>query len=374
MLSLYDCLENEYKQLSKTTNLELNDYSLVNKCSFQELINDDKLCIKLISQVLELDITNIAINRYRASHIVSTWLLGLGLGRYFNFERGIQGLCNLYYQKIWLQSAILHDYGYFCNEINKDNLQIEEITKNYNLLTDNYSDYALTCLNGMSLRTEFARYFSYTYDEIEKYFRYSKAFHKNDEEIVDYERSDHGIVGGCIAFSKYCKNIKHMKINFNYGSSDVLTIIQKLSCIIAVSHNIFKSKDEEKDNEYKTYGLYNLLSNSPIRIKKENNFLSLLSLVDTIECTKRFSKKVNPDEYLIQSTTLKYVDIDLQNGEITINFQRLNEYLTKTRKSNEMVKKLKAHVDSVANLNTWTEFNSHIGSNNKEVRISIKND
>ena len=97
-------------------------------------------------------------------------------------------------------------------------------------------------------------------------------------------------------------------------------------------------------------------------------------MVDTIECTKRFSKKVNPDEYLIQSTTLKYVDIDLQNGEITINFQRLNEYLTKTRKSNEMVKKLKAHVDSVANLNTWTEFNSHIGSNNKEVRISIKND
>ena len=88
MLSLYDYLENEYKQLSKTTNLELNDYSLVNKCSFQELINDDKLCIKLISQVLELDITNIAINRYRASHIVSTWLLGLGLGRYFNFERG----------------------------------------------------------------------------------------------------------------------------------------------------------------------------------------------------------------------------------------------------------------------------------------------
>ena len=31
MLSLYDYLENEYKQLSKTTNLELNDYSLVNK-------------------------------------------------------------------------------------------------------------------------------------------------------------------------------------------------------------------------------------------------------------------------------------------------------------------------------------------------------
>ena len=37
----------------------------------------------------------------------------------------------------------------------------------------------------------------------------------------------------------------------------------------------------------------------------ENKLLMLMSLVDTIECTKRFSERENPKAYLQEKTVLK---------------------------------------------------------------------
>ena len=54
---------------------------------------------------------------------------------------------------------------------------------------------------------------------------------------------------------------------------------------------------EKYDAKYGKHGLNGLLSTAPIKVTKKNKLLLLLSLVDIIECTKRFSsKKINGDK------------------------------------------------------------------------------
>ena len=70
----------------------------------------------------------------------------------------MKGFGKLYFEQLWLQSAMLHDYGYFRDEI-KEAIQISELTKEYDLLTDLYVDSDLNCLNGMSVKLEFEHFF-----------------------------------------------------------------------------------------------------------------------------------------------------------------------------------------------------------------------
>lgn len=67
-------------------------------------------------------------------------------------------------------------------------------------------------------------------------------------------------------------------------------LLYKTACLIAAQHNIFKSENLESDTTYKEYGLNSLLSTTPIAVSNANPLLYLLSVVDTIECSKRYEK------------------------------------------------------------------------------------
>ncbi len=378
MNSLFEYLESIYTHLPFLAHLEFNSLEIIKSNKFEDLINDDKKCIELISSVLEFPMEAVSINRDRASHIIVTWLLGVGFGEFIKSENKLTGFADLYKSRLWLQSAIIHDYGYFCQEI-ENFLPIEALTKDYDLLTDTYSVDELQCLNGLSSNSETRCFFTYSYSEIKNYYRYIQSQHKdesndrisNDKSLL-CENSDHGIVGGCKAFHKYCKYITSLKAKLHYGSSSVITKIQKISCIIAASHNIYKA-DAKNDNCYMKFELKDLTSTSPIRITRSNFLLLLLSLVDTIECTKRFSKKANAKEYLWQSTILKYVDINVNNQALKIDFSRLDNYLLENRKSKDMRQKLKGHIQSIINLGSWTDFfATNDPMNEKLVTISFK--
>ena len=370
MNSLLNYLESIYKRLPSLVQLDINSCEIINSNEFKDFINDDKKCIELISSVLEFPIETIFINRHRASHIIVTWILGVGFSNFVKGSTVLTGLSNLYETRLWLQTAMVHDYGYFCREI-KSCLPLETLTKDYDLLTDVYSVQALKCLNGLSLNSEFKCFFSYSYQEIKNYYAYIQSVHKN--VMKDFEDvSDHGIVGGCKAFSKYCKHIISLKNKIDYNSSDVITKIQKISCLIAASHNIFKSNGDS-DKAYIEAGLEDLTSTSAIRVTRKNFFLALLSLVDTVECTKRFSKKDNPHEYLLQSTILSYVDINVENKVIQIDFSRLDNFIAKERRSDQMRQKLKKHIEAIAGLDSWTDFYATRNNANKEmVEVALK--
>ena len=375
MKSLFKYLEDIYNKLPSLAQLDCNTCQIIKQIEFKELIDDDKKCLKLISSTIEFPAQTLSINQHRASHIIVTWILGVGLSDFVKDGQALTGLANLYETRIWLETAMIHDYGYFCQEIKKC-LPIENLTKDYNLLTDNYDIDILQCLNNLSTNQNYSCFFSYSYVEIKNYYHYIQSWHQSlknnsvssNESFDDF--SDHGIVGGCKAFSKYCK---HIATENKYNKpSDVITIIQKLSCINAASHNIFKSSPE-KDKKYIEAGLGDLTSESPSRITRTNFFLSLLSLVDTIECVKRFSKKDNPREYLIQSTILDKVDFESNINTISINFNRLDRFISNDRKSNKMKQKLKQHIDAITKLDEWTDFKAIRNCNDKNlITISFK--
>lgn len=351
MISLYHYAQETYNRIRMGEGV-LNSAArkIVVEKSFDEMISNDELCINLIQAVLDFNSPLVKANRNRASHIIVTWLLGIDLGKRLGTDCVDGEFANRNYYRLWLQSAMLHDYGYFVKEISEDLNSIDDILKPYSLLEDKYDPEFLKCLNDMRNSDEFSGFFSYEYDEIRNYFRYSQDYHRNMKKNAGSEKNDHGIIGGCIAFNKYCKSLKRHKIKEDSEN----TRIQKIACIIAASHNIFKSGNAETDTKYMEYGLDNLLSTSSVRINDSNKLLLLLSLVDTIECTKRFSAKENRKEFLQQKTTLKYVGISFEDNKISLDFSGLYDYVAYVRKSENMMRKIEEHVDAIVGMGSWT--------------------
>ena len=92
---------------------------------------------------------------------------------------------------------------------------------------------------------------------------------------------------------------------------------------------MFRSTNLESDLVYNQYGLTQLLSNSPKAISKDNPLLYLLSIVDTIECTKCFQNLSLPFSSrffnLKINIILDNVFIDLINDSIIIDYSQLND-------------------------------------------------
>ena len=360
-LSLYEFIEQTYNNLLNLhIGLDEKEYKIIKFNSFEKIINDSNLCVDFIRCILDDDPNAIIFNKQRATHILVTWLLGVALADTFQLNKYPAGVGSLYLGRIWLQTAITHDYGYFRKEVKDEDLQIENLIKEHNLFMDDYGNGEFRYLNNMSIIEETKCFFSYTYDEVLNYFQYRKEQLKNDKN----EKNDHGIIGGALVFSNYCKKVERdLKMKLKNGMNGIypspaIMKEQKIACFIAATHNIFKSDSAEKDAIYRRYSLFNLLSTSPKRVTIENKLLMLMSLVDTIECTKRFSERENPKAYLHEKTVLKRTSINVLENGIELDFNDLHSYIINERKEFEMDGILIRHVNAVASINTWTDFDS----------------
>ena len=369
-ITLLDYLESIYKNdLINKTGLNEIPYKFIKDHNFSTLISNDVDCFELIKELINQTgtPTNMLVkqNIYRASHIIITWILGVGLGK----KLGVDKEFNFY--DIWLMASIVHDYGYFKKEVRDPSTDLTLFK--YKLLTNHYDDSFLKCLNNIETNENYKWFFYYSYNEIINYFNYSKEYHKNEEANSYNEKCDHGIIGGCALFDEYC--IKCLKeIEKGLGQSDIITINQKIACITCASHNIFKSNSLETDEIYKKNNLNRLLSTSTEKINKEYYILFLLCLVDTIECTKRFSKKDNPKQYLQQLTTLKLVKICEVDKGIKLDFSDLASYLKDSKKDDKLLEKLSKHCSSIEGLSKWADFKTNFYEQNNKFKISVISD
>ncbi|MDD6197442.1 MAG: hypothetical protein PUB12_11310 [[Clostridium] aminophilum] len=363
MVTLYEYAESIYERLEFDNDLDSVARQFIHEISFEELFKDDGMCLKFIQVVLKFS-GPVVRNKDRASHIVITWLLGVGFGEHMHINQ-FPGVEDTLQMSLWLQTSLLHDFGYFCKELGQKDLRRKDIVGDYDLLEDEYNNQSLSCINNIRLSTSFKQYFTYSPDEINNYFTYSVYYHKDEEERRGIERADHGIIGGCIGFKRYCERLKQDEQPFE---NKKILQMQKIACYVTASHNIFKSASSKSDVLYIKFGLDGLLSSSPIRVTTANMLLLLLSLVDTIECTKRFSAKVNGNiNYLQQSTTLKYVSVEEQPEGIGLDFSGLYNYATKKRKNKEMAEKVINHVNAIEGLSTWTTFQTQ-----RDSKLTIK--
>lgn len=384
-MKLVELLEEEKNKYIDLINDNATAISFLKNNNIQEIMNSPDLSAKLAGYILDsydsndshfFSINMSLLTKKRIQHTVAIWLMGLGINSRLNLYK--KGFFND--ERLWTLTSIGHDYGYFSDEIKDGETTIEELTKNYNLLTNTYDKEFLYCLNGIDTSEMFKKYFTYDYDILNKYFNYSKYLHEiypdeKDNEII--EKCDHGIVGGCKLFEQICKNIepkkkKTRKFGYTmYSPSIIETQMTKIACINVAYHNIFKAK-EENDEDYNNFKLDILSSKKNPTIDGENDLLLLLSLIDTVECYKRFSKKKG-EPSLENKTIINYIYLDFINDYLVIDFNHLSENIAASSRSTENKKKLinelDKHILGILELPNWTPFD--IERDNFKVKIKF---
>lgn len=376
-MKMIELLENAKKDINTLIQLNAEEMDKLNSIEFSYFINDDDKCaefVELVSSDFELlekkeNKFKILQRKDRASHSVITWLLGVGINNNLEiFGNGYHN-CNL----LWIQTSVNHDYGYYLDEIKDKRIKLEDIAQKYDLLADDYSNIEFDDLNQYlkNIRLSgYGNFFTYNPDIIKNYYDYKKEWsikHKEKEEI-----NDHGIVGACKLFRLYCEDAKSIVKKGGPLPSITQMEIKKISCYNIASHNIFKSSSKKDDIAYKKHKLDTLTSTSPASIKKDNGLLMLLSLVDTIECYKRFSRK---DKMGLNSKTiLEHTEINFSDKKLEISYKPLDDYIQKTNREIEIIEKmrdiLKKHINGIVDLQKWTEFKT-IKIDDFSVQISL---
>ena len=128
------------------------------------------------------------------------------------------------------------------------------------------------------------------------------------------------------------------------------------ACSLAVAqHNIFKSSNKERDKEYKKYDLNTLLSTSTFKIRHEKALLLFLSLIDTIECVKKFSQSQKSNRYLETLTTLKSIKLSVSEHEILLDLSELSKRINE-KYDFELNNMFDNYINALRTINTWTEI------------------
>lgn len=303
---------------------------------FDELINDDNWCLEIIRTNLDFKSKNFQINKayaYRFKHIVICWLLGIGCIEFVNPNMKY----NMLFQKTWQLSAFTHDYGWFCEET-FDNPREDFLNSfgDYYLLKDDYKLPILSCLHNYII--ENSNLIPFSYETIKNYYFKSIEYHRKEKErgnMDDKETCDHGIVGGCLAFKEYTEYLENRK-QIEDGRS--IVEMNKTACLITASHNIWGEQ-----------------------IRKENGLLSIMALVDTIECTKLFSSydKVNRLYPLIKWQTLyTRIKLEINKDSLMIDLNDLSKYIESKKgdKFGIIKRKFDKYWNSLKTIDSWTPF------------------
>ena len=374
--------DRQFYSIEELINSELGKLSIADKYKeLKKFISDDKECADLVNSLVEEIAISIPDNykdsnwiaQKRAQHTIINYFLGtvfLTFAEQFLFKSQ-SASCYVDRQELledWLFTALYHDIGYFSNYLTKSDTDLDKISK-YKLFTDDY-DADLVCLQNYSKR--FPTTLAYTYEEIIAYEEYSCNWR---EERESKERIDHGILGGVLAFDKLIRRARRKNNDLNHNDHINQIRRAKKVCLTIAQHNIFKSSSEDKDAELPDILKPKLSSVSPFRISEKTPLLLLLSLVDTIENVKKFSKSEDDKNYLQVLTVLKSTKVKITDTKIELDLSALKLEWGKKDFKNESTKKVfDKYVENVKSLQTWTTFSVSEHSDVENVLIISLNE
>lgn len=331
--------------------------------SISDFITDDKKAATFINS-LSYDNANIIlsgintdVSQARARHSVITLFLG-----YIFFEfAGIRDIIFKTYNsifendnnndicyKLWRDISINHDYGYFSSHL-KNFSSRDSLGLKYDLLTS--KEIVESKFYKSTLKLDLL--------DLLNYFNYSIEYHKKEK----YEKVDHGILGACLIYSRelyeiFKENSKNKIIKESQEKEKLIKSIYlyyQIVCLTIAQHNVFKSKNEESDKIYKKFNLNRLLSNSDYSVNLSTPLLGLLSLVDTIECVKKFSRSVSSESYLETITVLKNIDLEVTTSMITIDASKLYNIIRK-KNTDSLKNTFETWISNITGIGKWTGF------------------
>lgn len=306
-----------------------------------------------------------SIAQTRARHSAVSFLMGLVFKKFGNIMKliaeafpfeSIKGEDNS--DSLWMLTSLNHDRAYTSIRLKNDELRYEEVFS-YLLLEENYNEEFLKTLDGFHER--FLAALAYTYSEIREYDKYARDYHREQTKGRDEERIDHGILGGFILFDELVRRQK------SKSKPNSLQLLQAKTCALTIAqHNIFKSCGSQQDKKYPLTLLKKLGHDSAFVIDESTPLLLLLSLVDTIECVKLFSKGTNEKEYLQTITVLESIKINVTVDRVDIDLSQLKE----RAEEKALSEKYERYLQNLKNFDKWTVFKCQ--GNNDILTITFK--
>ncbi len=337
-----------------------------------DVVDNKKKSIQYINKILKQHgnkVTipfNSALSLYdfRVKHVLFSFGLGIVLSTFHNLKHKIEKEYMKYnindtFIYTWLTVCLYHDFGYFISESHLKTNNIENLQLDYNIFDFSYCDSRYT-------KNLYCYYYKNKYERqnwIEKNYDLSK-----NEEV-----GDHGILGGYVLFERLCSSeIKKERV-INSGQSMQLEEMCRLErvplyqdiCFRIMEHNIWKNNDLYEDSN----PLYEIDAQHFARIDFIEPLLYLLSLVDTIEMTKKFCKysddSKDKEHFVFPKTLGSKVKIEISNTAMDIDYSELERFI----KKHNFIDKIDSWKASVIGLNNWVCVDAVEGKNS---RIIVK--
>lgn len=271
----------------------------------------------------------------------------------------------------WLIISLYHDYGYFFMDRKVTKFDdIEVSTDIFNFKDE--KDFALKYLFGLGKYYE--QKCRYNKNEIISYFNQKCIYNKKD-----YEPFDHGIYGGMYLFDEVITAINNKERNNDKRIKKVMSIdennieydsMYQNICFRIIEHNIWVV--DNKNDYFKNWDTTTIPSMTPTNFKKigmDEPLLMLLSIVDTFEFLKKFSKCDNNDVFTESrpKTLMHKIDLNVSKDLIEVDYKEFEKHLTKNRVEQS---KIDSWLNAIADMVNWIKVSVNIDRINKKITIT----
>ncbi len=332
------------------------------------VVNNKKKSVQYINAILKQygnKVTipfNSALDQYdfRVKHIVFSFGLGIVLSSFCNLRDKIEEKYKKYkiqqsFIYVWITLCLYHDFGYYIGEAYLRIDNIEKIKLKHNIFNYTYCD---------------SRYSK------ELYYHYYKNKYKQQNwlqknyDLSEYEEvGDHGILGGYVLFERLCSsetNADLQKKESNFQPDNVKLNFERIPvyqdiCFRIMEHNIWKN-----NNLYEVSNpLHEIDAGHFLRIGYMEPLLYLLSLVDTIEMTKKFCRysdeSEDKDRFVFPKTLGTKIKIEISDGVINIDYSELENFI----KKHEYFNNIDRWKTDIIELKDWVCVDARDGENSR---------
>ena len=294
------------------------------------VVNNREQCTRHISRILEDHGNKVAIPfqdtleqyDFRVKHVLFSFGLGIVLAPLCHLEDRIQAACRreappsfLY---VWLTVCLYHDFGYFIAPACRSAASLDALDLAHPIFDAGYCE---------------SRYSRRLY---EAYYREKYARHGPDSEEV----GDHGILGGCVLFDRL----------WEAGDPHRRPLYQDI-CWRIMEHNIWKREQSLPPED--PFSEIDADRFRPIGLSEP--LLYLLSLVDTLEMTKRFctylDSAADKTRYIYPKTLGSKVRVEVTDASITLDSSEMERFI----RSNRYFDGIKAWKRGVTGLPDWVQ-------------------
>ena len=305
---------------------------------------------------------NSALDQYdfRVKHVLFSFGLGIVLSSFNNLKNKIEDEYKKYeiqqsFIYTWITLCLYHDFGYFIGASYFSIDDIEKISLDYNIFNYTYCD---------------SRYSKELYCHYYKNKYKQQNWNQNNYNPSENEEvGDHGILGGYVLFerlysSETKKNSKNKEIILPTNDIELhferIPLYQDI-CFRIMEHNIWKNNKLYEDSN----PLQEIDAEHFLKIGYMEPLLYLLSLVDTIEMTKKFCRysdgSKEKEHFVFPKTLGTKIKIKVSAGSIDRDYSEW-ELFIKKHKYFDSINRWKT---SVIGLNDWVCVDAYESKNSR---------